>query len=213
MTLDELMEVLEIENLDEFEFFEHFSALMEYPEEIEFDLFSRVLSEVDSGVLYELTDNYFEDMIQGVPDDSISLYTMLYTIRTALCEAAKEADSPAERSFYIEELFRFRTWYLFDSIVKCRRFSDGQLSKETLFEALALYRLEKLGEEKYDYDFSHALEYSIDDLEGRGDDYEYKEERDDDEDEDFDDTLIDRDNPVIDGENYDEEEENDDEDY
>ena len=64
MRLDELMEIIEIDNLDEFEFFEHFSALMECPEEIDFDLFNKVLADIEAPLLTELTDNFFEDLIQ-----------------------------------------------------------------------------------------------------------------------------------------------------
>ncbi len=206
MTLDELMEAIEIENLDEFEFFEHFSALMECPDEIEFDMFAKILAEVDASLLYELTDNYFEDIMLGVPDDAMGLYSMLYTIRSSLCDAAKESNSRQDRIFYIEELYRFRNWYLFDSVVKCRRLSDGLETEETLFDALALYRLEKLGEDKYDYDFTHALEYSVEDYASASENREYDSVIDTEpDDDDFDETLIDRDNPVIDSNEPDDE--------
>jgi hypothetical protein len=221
MTLNELMEIIEIENLDEFEFFEHFSALMECPEEIEFDLFTKVLLDVDASLLAELTDNYFEDIMQGVPDDAMNLYTMLYSLRSALCDAAKESTSTRERAFYIEELYRFRNWYIFDAVVKCKRLSDGLAQEETFFDALALYRLEKLGEEKYDYDFSHAVDYSIDDYSSTGIvpdfDNDFDEDVTDDLAEDPDVTLIDDEYPVMDDEmsDYDDDLEGDalDEDY
>ena len=215
MTLDELMEIVEIENLDEFEFFEHFSALMECHEEIEFSLFAKVLSEVEADLLHELTDNYFEDIMQGIPDDSMNLYTLFYSIRTALCEAAKEADSQQDRAYYINELYRFRNWYMFDSSVRCKRISDGLETEETLFDALALYRMEKLGEEKYEYDFSAVLDYYIDSFENipEDEDYDSGTEKEYDEEDEFNEGLIDRHNPVIDGEYEDEDEEDQDPDH
>lgn len=197
MRLDELMEIIEIDNLDEFEFFEHFSALMECPEEIDAELFYKVLADIDTPLLTELTDNFFEDLIQGVPDDAMALYSLLYSVKTALCDAAKEADNKRDRLFYIEELYRFRNWYIFDSIVTCRRLSDDVTSEISIFDALTLFRLEKLGEDKYDYDFTHCLEFLSDE---RIAPIEADEFEDDSYDEDDDDALIDRDNPLIDEE-------------
>ncbi len=197
MRMDELMEVLEIEDLEEFEFFEHFSALMECSEEIEYDLFYKVLSDVDAPLLAELTEHFFEDLIQGVPDDAMSFYALLNNIKTTLCDAAKESNSKQDRLFYIEELYRFRNWYVFDSVVAVQKIAEDFTSEITVFEALTLYRLEKLGEDKYDYDFTKCSELLEDehistidpdyyDDDGYGDDSE--------------DSLIDKDNPIIDEE-------------
>jgi hypothetical protein len=198
MRLDELMEIIEIDSLDEFEFFEHFSALMECPEEIDYDLFGRVLFDVETPLLTELTDNFFEDLIQGVPDDAMTLYSLLYNVKTALCEAAKESDTKQDRLFYIENLYRFRDWYIFDSFVRCRRISDDLISETSIFDALTLFRLEKLGEDKYDYDFTQSLEFLMDEriapIEAdEFDDESYGEE--------FDESLIDEEYPVIEDEN------------
>lgn len=194
MRLEELMEIIDIENLEEFEFFEHFSALMECPEEIDSELFYKVLSDVDAQILTELTDNFFEDLIQGVPDDAMALYSLLYSFKTALCDAAKESDTKQDRLFYIEELYRFRNWYIFDSLVKCRRISDDVVSEISFFDALTLFRLEKLGEDKYDYDFTHSLEFLMDDRISAIDSEAYDEEGYED---DSDESLIDEEYPII----------------
>lgn len=194
MRIDELMEIIEIDNLDEFEFFEHFSALMECPEEIDYDLFYKVLADVSTPILTELTDNFFEDLIQGVPDDAMTLYSLLYNVKTMLCDAARESDTKQDRLFYIEELFRFRNWYIFDSLVKCRRLSDDFTSELCLFDALTLFRLEKLGDDKYDYDFTHSLEFLMDDRIAPIETDDYDDESYDD---DYDDSLIDGEHPVI----------------
>jgi hypothetical protein len=207
MTLTELMSIIEIENLDEFEFFEHFSALMECTEEIDYDTFFKVLADVEPALLAELTENYFDDLIQGVPDDAMTLYSLIFTVRTTLSESAKEAGSREDRIFYVEELYRFRNWYMFDSIVLCKRINDDLLHECTLFEALTLFRLEKLGEDKFDYDFTHVLDYPIDDFISINTEEDFDESDDlveDDNENDL--TLIDEEHPVIEEEgNYNDE--------
>jgi len=164
MTLKELLELLEIESLSEFEYFEQFSALFEYEDEIEFSLFTVLFSEIEGHLLSEITDNYFEDIISGIPDDSILLYSLMQTIRHGLCDLAKEDEGSKERSVYIEELFNFRQWFLFDSKVNCLHRENNQIIELPLFNALILYRTEKLGEGNYDYDFSNCLDYKTENL-------------------------------------------------
>lgn len=209
MDFDELLELLEIDSPDEFGYFEHFAALVECDEEISYDLFFKILSEVDSDTLLDLTDNYFEDVQQAMPDDAIEVYTLLGTIRQALIGLAKNSASREERIAYVDELFKFRSWYIFDSIVHIKRISDHIKRDVTVSEALAFYRLEKLNEDQYRYDFSDCLDYDIDEYSISIDaklDEEYEEIIEEDEDL-YEDGLIDKEYPVIDGEFGEDEEE------
>ena len=159
MDFDELLELLEIETSDEFGYFEHFAALLECDEEIPYDLFYKILADVESDTLIDITDNYFEDILQGMPDDAIDIYTLIGTIRQALVGLAKNSSTREERIAYTDDLYKFRNWYIFDSIVHLRRFSDNSKRDVTVSEALSLYRLEKLNEDQYRYDFSDKIEY------------------------------------------------------
>ncbi|MBR0600133.1 hypothetical protein [Sinanaerobacter chloroacetimidivorans] len=214
MRFNELLELLEIENLDEFGYFEHFAALVECDEEISYEMFYKVLSDVDTETLLDLTDNYFEDILQGMPDDGVEIYTLFSTIKQALMGHLKASSSREDRVLYVDELFKFRTWYIFDSVVTCKRLKDDVKKEVTLSEALSLYRSEKLNEDQYSYDFSECLDYDLDEYTIPIDaaiDEEYDDILEEDEDL-YEDGLIDRDFPVIDGEDY-EEEEDDYEDY
>lgn len=209
MDFDELLELLEIDSPEEFGYFEHFAALIECDDEIPYETFYKILADIDSDTLIDLTDNYFEDVLQGIPEDGVEIYTLLSTIRQALVGLAKNSSTREERVAYTDELFKFRSWYFFESAVHLRRLSDNSKKDVTLSEALSLYRLEKLNDEQYRYDFSDCLDYDIDEY-SISIDTEIDEEYDDiiEEDEDlYEDGLIDKDFPVIDGENYDEEEE------
>ena len=205
MDFDELLDLLEIESSDEFGYFEHFSALIECDEDIPYELFYKILADVESETLIDLTDNYFEDILQGMPDDSIDIYTLFDTIKQALLGLARNSSSREERVAYVDELYKFRKWYIFDSIVHCRRLRDNMKKDVTISEALSMCRLEKLNEDQYQYDFSDCLDYEIDEY-SISIDAELDEDYDDiiEEDEDiYEDGLIDRDFPVIDGEEFD----------
>lgn len=211
MNFKELLELLEIDTPDDFSYFEHFAALVEIDEEIPYELFFRVLAEVDSESLADLTDNYFEEILQAMPDDSIDIYTLFNTIRQSLIGLAKASTTREERVLFADELFKFRTWYTFDSLVYCKNLKDNAITNATICEALALYRIEKLSEEQYSYDFSECLDYDIDEYTLTLNtkivkDYDELLEDEDDEDN-YEQGLIDHDYPVIDGEDYEEEEE------
>lgn len=211
MDFEELLELLEIDSSDEFGYFEHFAALVEYDDEIPYDNFYRILADVEYDTLIDLTDNYFEDILQGMPDDAIDIYTLFYTIRQALVGLARNSSTREERIAYVDELFKFRNWYIFDSTVHLIRLSDNTKRDATVSEALSLYRLEKFNEDQFRYDFSDCLDYEIDEYAISIDtklDEEYEEIIEEDEDL-YEEGLIDKEFPVIDGEfgNDDEDEE------
>lgn len=209
MDFDELLELLEIDSPDEFGYFEYFAALVECDEEIPYDLFYRMLSDVETETLIDLTDNYFEEILQSIPEDAIDAYTLLGTIRQALIGLAKNSSTREERVAYADELFKFRNWYIFDSIVHLKRLSDNAKKDVTVSEAFSLYRLEKLNEDQYRYDFSDCLDYEIDEysisIETELDEA-YEEIIEEDEDV-YEEGLIDKEFPVIDGDFEDSEEE------
>ena len=99
--------------------------------------------------------------------------------------------------------------YIFDSAVHLKRLSDNVKRNDTVFEALSLFRLEKLNEDQYRYDFSDCLDYEIDEYSISIDaklDEEYEEIIEEDEDL-YEEGLIDKEFPVIDGDFQEDEEE------
>lgn len=210
MDYNQLLDLLEIDSLDEFEYFEHFVSLVECDEEISYELFYKFLAAANSEVLVDLTDNYFEDILRGVPDDGMEIYTLLETIRPALTGLLKNSYSD-DRISYVDELYKFRNWYNFDSIVHIKRLNGERNKDVTISEALSLCRMEKFSEDKYRYDFSDCLDYEIDEYTISIDaklDEEYEEIMEEDEDY-YEEGLIDKDFPVIDGEIYEEDDNED----
>lgn len=211
MDFEELLELLEIDSPDEFNDFEHFTELIEINEEIPYKMFFNVLVGVEPDLLADLTDNFFEDILKGVPDEEIEIYTLLSSIRQELIGLAKLSTNKEEKAVYIDELFRFKSWYLFDSIVYCTRISDNVKKELPINEALTLNRLEAFGEEKYRYDFSPSMDYEIDEYSIPLDasiDEEYEEILEEDDDF-YEEGLIHRDFPVVEGESLEDEEDDD----
>jgi hypothetical protein len=207
MNIDELLELLEIESPDEFEYFEHLAELIECMDDIPYDVFFSVLNVAEPLVLTELLDSYFEDSLQGIPDEAADFYTLFLTIRQSLIGLAGECTSLEQRRLFVDELYRFRTWYTFESIVHCINRADNTVFDVPVVEALSLFRLEKLGETIYQFDFTESLNYPVEEYTVSFT-YSLKEE-DNEEDEEiideFSNQFIDKDFPVIDGENSDEE--------
>lgn len=161
MMLEEIFDLLDIESADEFEYFEQLAEVIEHENDISYDAFYSLFKDVSPEIVADLLDSYFEDLMLGIPDEATDFYTlitMIHQMLTGLCQGAE--DDKLKRSL-IEELFRFRDWYVFDSSVNCRNTNNKQLSQIPLIEALSLYRMEKLGECKYDYDFTDCLDYTI----------------------------------------------------
>ena len=61
-----------------------------------------------------------------------------------------------------DEFNRFRTWYSFESQVELSPEDGGYGDTVCLRDAITSARIEKLGGEKYRYDFNSALDYEID---------------------------------------------------
>ena len=128
------------------------------PAEVMYELFA----EVDTDVLSELTDNYFEDIMEGVPEEEAELFTLLDNIKRVLKGYAENTDDERSIVLFTDEVSRFRNWYNFDTDVECQSRKDGSTRTVPVREALVLYRIEKLRADEYMYDFSECLDYPLD---------------------------------------------------
>lgn len=162
MDLNELFEIADIESAEDFRYFDNFAALMESEEYIPNEVLYELFSEVDNDVLSELTDNYFEDIMEGVPEEEAELFTLLDNIRRAMMGYAENTDDERSLVLFTDEIAKFRNWYNFDTDVSCRNKKDGSVRTVPVKEALVLYRIEKLKSDEYLYDFEQCLDYPLD---------------------------------------------------
>ena len=156
MTLNDLYGKLEIETPRELEYFEQFADLIEIPEELEFDLFYIVLSELDAETAGELTENYFEDLMNAVPDEENELVSLLDSIEQNLLSLAEGIENDDNRRSFAQQLYKFRNWYINPGGAA----ADGV--PVSILDAVFTAREGKLTGEEHSLDFSKALDYKLD---------------------------------------------------
>ena len=167
MEYDELLEMLDITEAEEFQYFEHFADLMECEEHISYDALFELLSRADAHALDEIVENYFDEIANGLPDDSTEAFTFLKSLSMSLRGMLKPVindDEDADRSMvaFVEEVNRFRAWYMIDSTIECTNRETGRAQELTFFEALVLARTEKLSNEETIYNFDDGIDYTLD---------------------------------------------------
>lgn len=226
MIAQKLLDELDILSEDDFRYPEQFIAMMETDLEMNFDTFSELVAITSPEHLPGMISAYFEDLIRGVPDDNTDLYGSIQTFREAVETLAGQTEG-RRIGFLSDELFRFREWYTLPGSILCLPEGGGSALRLSPFEALMLYREEKLSGAKYQYDFQNNMPPSPDEyiydllyesggFDTGGDDEDgYPEELPPDFDptdydpddpvpfgtiDPFRDGLIDRDDPVIEGE-------------
>ncbi len=212
MKSEELLRIFDIEELEEFKDFEQFAILMEDVENIDEDVFYEVLDGVEPLVIADMMESYFEDIKQGVPDESMEIYGAIMTASSSFQNRVKQAETHSDKMTFVDELYRFRQWYTEEGMVHCKDLAIGEETDISVCEALMHHRVEKLSEGKFEYDFSPCDEFVTEEY--LVDEYIDEDEEDvyDEEDE-YTEGLINRDNPAIDGEDYEAEDEENEEDY
>jgi hypothetical protein len=186
MEYEELLTLLDIASGRELAYVEQYAELVETEEYISPEALAQLFEETDGEALAELTDSYFEELLENVPDEEAELYTLLQTIGRALSGLATMPDPEEATASYADEFLRFRMWYTFESEVRCKRVDDVEEEGEIivhLMQALAMYRSQHLSDEEYTYDFSEALDYAVDEyamlVDSFGDDMEPYDDIDD----------------------------------
>jgi len=181
MDLNELMEMLEIDEPSEFEYFENLADLLESDETIPEETLFQLFSQTDPKTIAELIHNYFNDMLEAMPESSTEMFTLIENIKRSLIGLLQTSEEESLLRHFVEELFRFKTWFCFESEVGCKSLSGGEEKMLPLRDALILSRLEKMEEDEYQYDFENCLKYEIDEYIMSFADLAIEEEEDDEE--------------------------------
>jgi hypothetical protein len=165
MEYEELLSLLDIDSGKDLAYVEQYAELVECEDYLSPEALAQVFEEAVGEALAELTDGYFEELLESVPDDEPELYTLLQTIGRALSGLALIPDPDEATANYADEFLRFRTWFVFESEVRCEKIDPSDDEGEvdvSLMQALAMYRSQHLSDEEYTYDFSEVLDYPID---------------------------------------------------
>lgn len=164
MNYEELLEFLGIENGTEFEYFENLADLIEADDEISDEALYQIFKEADKSSLADLLENYFEDILKSIPDDSTDIFTLIEGVKMSFIGLVEAIDSGNEEEtslvHFCDELNNFKNWYSRDSKAECIKMSDGSREVLPVRDALVYSRLEKLDGDKYQYDFQECMDYS-----------------------------------------------------
>ncbi len=164
MNREEFYELIDIESPEDFKFYDNIENLVEADEPWEADVLLPVIRETDSDTLKEMIKEYFQSLMERLPEDHTELYTLIYnagrTIRGLVGGDDLNREDDLRRLSH--ELERFSRWFSKDSKVEMKDMDSGEVSSMPLRDALAHMALEKLGIGNYIFDFDEALDYEID---------------------------------------------------
>ncbi len=200
MKLENWLEKLEMDSLEDMAYLDAFCMVMESDEVVPEDVFYQLFSGVAEDKIREMMDQYLEEIMSGISEDCIDFYSLLSSYRRSFRGMVNYLVHEGRGDRVVGELFRFMEWYRDPEAVMCTDLKDDREFEASVCESLILGRMEKLAEGNYRFDYTNALNLE----------YEEYEEYIDDEEEDYLDmadddprlTLIDPENPVIDGEDY-----------
>ena len=162
MNYEELIEYLDLEDGSELEYFEAMADMIESEEYIEMEAMYRLFEEADKTMIEELLNDYFEDILDGLPDNSGEIFSLLHQIKLSLTGLIAGAEDDSDLRRFTDEFHKFRNWYSQDSEVELTPDCGGAPLYHSVRDAITASRVEKLGGEKYSYDFENALDYQLD---------------------------------------------------
>ncbi|MDO4859833.1 MAG: hypothetical protein Q4A48_02275, partial [Bacillota bacterium] len=84
MDLKELLEYLDIDSPEDLEYFENMADLMESDEEIPVETLKELFSDADMEQVSAIITEYFDDVLEHVPDRETEVFSLLNTVRLSL---------------------------------------------------------------------------------------------------------------------------------
>ena len=166
MDFYELLDYLDLESAAEFEYFEAMADLVESDEDIEQEAVYALFEGADEEMISQLLEDYFEDILEGLPDDAGEIYSLLHQIKLSLIGLADNRDPGPEAEHdlrrLVDEFCRFRNWYVHESDVELTPEDGGAPQHQSLRDAITTSRIQRLGGESYRYSFEESLLFELD---------------------------------------------------
>ena len=162
MDYTQLLEYLDIENGADLQYFEAMADLIESDEYIEQEALYQLFSEAENDMIAELLNDFFEDMSNGLPEDSGEIISLLEQIKMSLEGMIMNVNDESDLRKFTDEFHKFRNWYSEESEVELLPDEAGETLYQCLRDAITTSRMEKLGGDKYRYNFENALDYELD---------------------------------------------------
>ena len=84
MNFEELLDYLDLEEAGQFEYFEALADLVECEEPIEMEAIYKLFEGADKETVATLLEDYFEDILDGLPENAGEIYSLLHQIKLSL---------------------------------------------------------------------------------------------------------------------------------
>ena len=162
MNFEELLEYLDLEDAGEFEYFEAMADLLESEESIEVEAMYLLFDGADKEMIAQLLEDYFEDILEGLPENAGEIFSLLHQIKMSLVGMGTNLEEEGDLRKFTDEVYRFKNWYAEESEVELQPETGGAPEYHNLRDAIAAARMERLGGDQYRYDFETALDYPLD---------------------------------------------------
>ena len=166
MDFYELLKYLDLESAAEFEYFEAMADLVESDEYIEQEAVYALFEGAEETMIPELLEDYFEDILEGLPEDAGEIYSLLHQIKMSLIGLAQNRgqgiDAESDLRRLVDEFCRFRQWYSEVSDVELTPDDGSGVLHQCLRDAITTSRMQRLGGDSYRYSFEGALDYELD---------------------------------------------------
>ena len=164
MNYYELIEYLDIDSGSELEYFEEMADIIESDEHIDHEALMQLFGEMEPVTAAALLDEYFNEIMGGLPSDYSEMFSLLDQIRLELTGTIRNAsaDDPDSMRDFTDRFYRFRNWYVYDTEVSVLNRTSDREYEQSVRDAIATARAGKLSGEEYAFDFATALDYDID---------------------------------------------------
>lgn len=162
MDFYELLEYLDLESPAEFEYFEAMADLIESEEDIEQEAVYALFEGADETMIPELLDDWFEDVLEGLPEDAGEIYSLMHQIKMTLIGLSQNREDESDLRRLTDEFCRFRRWYTEEADVELTPEDGGSPIHQCLRDAITTSRMQRLGGDTYRYSFEDALGYELD---------------------------------------------------
>ncbi|MDD6311190.1 MAG: hypothetical protein PUB09_04555 [Firmicutes bacterium] len=162
MNFEELMEYLDLEDAADFQYFEAMADMIESEEYIEQEALYQLFDGADNTMISELLNDFFEDIMGGLPEDSGEICSLLEQIKMCLTGLIMNAEDDSDIRRFTDEFHRFRNWYSEESEVELLPENGGAPRYFCLRDAITSARVERLGGDRFRYNFENAVDYELD---------------------------------------------------
>ena len=183
MTREEFYEILDIDSGSDFSYFENMAALLECEKEIGREAIMELLREVDLNTFAEITESYFFDIMDKLPEKDVDIYNIFEgTKRTlvALSDMARNESGDLSKSEEASTLVRlaeilddFHNYFAIDQNCKVVNRTTGDTTVKALRDAIYDNLLSQLDNHELEFDLENAKGFSLDEyIIGIGDLYD-----------------------------------------